>query len=198
MVVLLALGLGYLLGSIPWAWLAGKTAGVDLRQAGSGNVGTANLSREVGFTLSVVTFFLDVAKALAAVWIAAGWGEAAQVAAGWGAIVGHGWPVWLRFVGGRAQSVVLAAGLILAPVGTLIILPILGVGLFVSRLASSWLVAGPVYVVSAFVIDGVTGGVYVVGGVVLSIARRLTGSPMLQRAPLRRAWRTRLIHDREP
>ena len=80
--VFVAFGAGYLLGSVPFAWLFGRLAGADIRRTGSGNVGTANVEPVAGYPAAVVVFFLDVGKALLAVLIGSRWGPAGQVAAG--------------------------------------------------------------------------------------------------------------------
>ncbi|MFQ5948573.1 MAG: glycerol-3-phosphate acyltransferase [Acidimicrobiia bacterium] len=198
MVRLAAFGLGYAAGSITAGFVVGRAFGVDLRIAGTGNVGASNLARLVGFWPSFLAFVVDVGKALLVMWLVSDWDSSARVAAGLGLIVGHGWPIWLGFVGGRGQAVTLAAGLVLAPFGTLAILPILGIGLFASRLALSGLVAMTLYPLAALLLDGTMAAAYALGATVLAVAHRLRASPGVRRAPLRQAWQTRLLHDREP
>jgi glycerol-3-phosphate acyltransferase PlsY len=111
--------IGYLLGSIPFGVLIGKrTAGVDIRQYGSGRMGSANVLRTVGRKAAVLAACLDILKgALAVVFAGLIVGEsyllagdyalgmlAAQVLAGLAAIVGHIWPVFLKFKGGRGVA----------------------------------------------------------------------------------------------
>ncbi len=211
MTELAALAGGYLAGSIPWAFLVGRLHGVDLRRTGSGNVGTGNVYELAGFGWAFLVFLLDSAKALLAVFLAGAWaGEAAQVAAGWGVIVGHSWPVWLRLVGGRGQLVTLVAGGVIAPWGTLSLLPILGIGAALpptpvpgerggrTQLAPASLLAVLVYPLLALLFDGALAAGYAAGAAVLAVVRRLQGSAMLRRTSFREAWRTRLIQDREP
>ncbi len=195
---LLGLTLGYLIGSTPFTWLLGHTRGVDLRRVGSGNVGSANLDSAAGRTVAVAGFFLDAGKGVAAAVVGGVWGEAGQALAAWGAIAGHAWPVWLRFVGGRAQTVTLTAGAVVAPWSTLAILPILGIGFFTKNLALSWPVAVVAWPVIAVFADGTAAAVYAVGAAVLTVVRRLVGSPRMERASLRMAWLSRLLYDREP
>ncbi len=103
-IVLLAYGLG----SIPFGFLVARVrAGRDIRTAGSGNIGAANVTRIVGTGAGVLTLLLDAAKGYLAVWIAAGatsenisW----MVGAALAAIVGHMFPVWLGFRGGRGVA----------------------------------------------------------------------------------------------
>ena len=113
--------LGYLLGSIPSGWLAGRwLKGIDLREIGSGSTGATNVLRHVGKGPALVVFLIDVGKGAAAVLIARalGLGDWIQVLAGLTALAGHIWPVWLGFKGGKAVATGLGMFLGLAwPVG---------------------------------------------------------------------------------
>ena len=108
---LLSLLLGYLLGSIPSGYLAGRWCkGIDLRELGSGSTGATNVLRQVGKGPALVVFVIDVAKGAAAVLLAASLtqgeplGDWIQVAAGLAALAGHIWPLWLGFKGGKAVA----------------------------------------------------------------------------------------------
>jgi glycerol-3-phosphate acyltransferase PlsY len=99
--------LGYLLGSIPSGWLAGRwLKGIDLRELGSGSTGATNVLRQVGKGPAMVVFLIDVGKGAAAVLLARtlGQGDWIQVLAGLSALAGHIWPVWLNFKGGKAVA----------------------------------------------------------------------------------------------
>ncbi|MDA9148932.1 glycerol-3-phosphate 1-O-acyltransferase PlsY [Synechococcus sp. AH-229-G18] len=113
--------LGYLLGSIPSGWLAGRwLKDIDLRELGSGSTGATNVLRQVGKGPALVVFLIDVGKGAAAVLIARalGLGDWIQVLAGLTALAGHIWPVWLGFKGGKAVATGLGLFLGLAwPVG---------------------------------------------------------------------------------
>ena len=113
--------LGYLLGSIPSGWLAGRwLKGIDLRELGSGSTGATNVLRQVGKGPALVVFLIDVGKGAAAVLLARalGLGDWIQVLAGLTALAGHIWPVWLGFKGGKAVATGLGLFLGLAwPVG---------------------------------------------------------------------------------
>ena len=113
--------LGYLLGSIPSGWLAGRwLKGIDLREIGSGSTGATNVLRQVGKGPALIVFLIDVGKGAAAVLIARalGLGDWIQVLAGLTALAGHIWPVWLGFKGGKAVATGLGMFLGLAwPVG---------------------------------------------------------------------------------
>ena len=108
---LFTLLLGYLLGSIPSGFLAGKWCkGIDLRSIGSGSTGATNVLRNVGKGPALVVFLMDVAKGAAAVLIASALtqnnplNDWIQVLAGLAALAGHIWPIWLGFKGGKAVA----------------------------------------------------------------------------------------------
>jgi acyl phosphate:glycerol-3-phosphate acyltransferase len=108
---------GYAMGSVPFAFLVARRAGIDVRVAGSGNVGAANVLRTTGTPLGVAVMMLDIAKGAAAVFLTyLGAGTiASMAAAGAAAIVGHIYPVWLRFHGGKGVAVAAGAFAVLAP-----------------------------------------------------------------------------------
>ncbi|MDO8681784.1 MAG: glycerol-3-phosphate 1-O-acyltransferase PlsY [Acidobacteriota bacterium] len=98
-----AIVLGYAIGSLPIGFLvAQNTRGIDLRRAGSGNVGAANVYRTSGLGMAIAVMIADMAKGAAAVVIAGG--GAGAVAAGVAAVVGHVYPVWLGFHGGKGVA----------------------------------------------------------------------------------------------
>ena len=108
---LFTLLLGYLLGSIPSGFLAGKWCkGLDLRTIGSGSTGATNVLRNVGKKPALAVFLVDVAKGAAAVLLAGLLNPTSalidwiQVLAGLAALSGHIWPVWLGFKGGKAVA----------------------------------------------------------------------------------------------
>ena len=109
-----ALALGYLLGSVPWGLVLTRVAGLgDIRAIGSGNIGATNVLRTGNKGLAAATLALDVLKGAAALLIAnAVWGEGAGLAAGFSAMLGHAFPVWLGFRGGK--GVATGAGVLLA------------------------------------------------------------------------------------
>ena len=97
---------GYLLGSIPFGLLLTRAAGLgDIRRIGSGNIGATNVLRTGNKGLAAATLLLDAAKGAAAVAIAAWYsGHDAVLWAGIGAILGHAFPIWLGFKGGKAVA----------------------------------------------------------------------------------------------
>jgi acyl phosphate:glycerol-3-phosphate acyltransferase len=104
---LLAVLAGYILGSFPSAYLAGRIVKKeDIRNVGGGNVGTLNTLRQVGFVPGLLVFIADAGKGALAVLVAKwiGAGEITVFAAGLAAVAGHNWPVFLRFRGGRGGA----------------------------------------------------------------------------------------------
>jgi acyl phosphate:glycerol-3-phosphate acyltransferase len=109
---------GYLIGSVPFGLIVGKAiGGLDVRDFGSGNMGTANVLRTVGARAGAITFALDVAKGAAAIGLARRLGAdpAGQAAAGLAACVGHSWPVFARFRGGKAVATAFGGLLMVSP-----------------------------------------------------------------------------------
>jgi glycerol-3-phosphate acyltransferase PlsY len=114
-----AILIGYLVGSLPIGYLVAQAAGgIDLRRVGSGNVGAANVYRTGGRRMGIAVMLADAAKGAAAV-LLAGSGTAA-VAAGVAAVVGHVYPVWLGFKGGKGVATASGVFGVLAPWPTLI------------------------------------------------------------------------------
>ncbi len=112
--------IGYAFGSVPFAFLLARRAGIDVRVAGSGNVGAANVLRTTGAPLGVVVMTLDILKGVATVLLATAvqGTSSAAAAAGAAAVVGHIYPVWLRFHGGKGVAVAAGVFGVLAPVAT--------------------------------------------------------------------------------
>jgi glycerol-3-phosphate acyltransferase PlsY len=115
--VLLLLG-GYVLGSVPTGFLVGRAWGVDVRRAGSGNIGMANVLRTVGTWPAVITMAGDMLKGFAPVFLARFLTENEWVVAevALAAVVGHCWPVFLGFKGGKAVATGAGTTIALAPV----------------------------------------------------------------------------------
>jgi glycerol-3-phosphate acyltransferase PlsY len=138
--------LGYALGSVPFAFLLARRAGIDVRVAGSGNVGAANVLRTASAPLGIATVVLDVSKGAAAVLIAQSitGTAAATAAAGVAAIVGHIYPVWLRFHGGKGVAVAAGVFGVLTPHATLAALAVFSLVVFVTRFVSLGSIAASV------------------------------------------------------
>ena len=112
--------LGYLAGSVPFAYLLARRAGIDVRVAGSGNVGAANVLRTTGTWRGVTVMGLDVAKGALAMVLASvtNTGATLTAAAAAAAVVGHIYPIWLRFHGGKGVAVAAGVFAVLTPVAT--------------------------------------------------------------------------------
>ena len=112
--------LGYLTGSVPFAYLLARRVGIDVRVAGSGNVGAANVLRTTGTARAALVMGLDVAKGALAVLLAglANAGVTLTALAAAAAVVGHIYPVWLRFHGGKGVAVAAGVFVVLTPVAT--------------------------------------------------------------------------------
>jgi glycerol-3-phosphate acyltransferase PlsY len=138
--------IGYAVGSVPFAFLLARRAGIDVRVAGSGNVGAANVLRTSGTPLGVTVMALDITKGAASVlaaYAAAG-SVPTMAAAGAAAVVGHIYPVWLRFHGGKGVAVAAGAFGVLAPLATLVALGVFFGTVWFSRLISLGSVAATV------------------------------------------------------
>jgi len=104
-VLLTALFFGYLLGSIPFGFIITRAAGLgDVRKIGSGNIGATNVLRTGKKGLAALTLLLDALKGTIAVLVAGLYGPEAAAAAGFGAFLGHLFPVWLGFKGGKGVA----------------------------------------------------------------------------------------------
>jgi glycerol-3-phosphate acyltransferase PlsY len=118
---LAATGAGYALGSLPVGlWLGRRIRQVDVRNFGSGSMGTTNVLRTVGPAAALTTFVLDVGKGSAAVLVARALGAdaAGQAAAGFAAVVGHSWPMLARFRGGKSVATAFGGLLVVSPVAS--------------------------------------------------------------------------------
>ncbi len=155
---------GYLAGSVPFAFLLARRAGIDVRRVGSRNVGAANVLRSTGVGRALLVTALDVAKGAAAVLVAyvstGGSGVAALTGAA--AVVGHIYPVWLRFHGGKGVAVAAGVFAMLTPIATVIATTLFLVIVAATRYVSlgsvaatlalppaAWLTGAPVAVVAS-------------------------------------------------
>jgi glycerol-3-phosphate acyltransferase PlsY len=144
---ILALVASYLLGSIPFGYLAGRLTGIDVRKVGSGNIGATNVVRVLGKRYGYPVFVLDFIKGLAAVTLSSTAARIAQapwpspetlgVFAAISAVVGHSFPVWLRFRGGKGVAVSAGALFGLMPVATLVGVAIWILVFFTTRYVSA-------------------------------------------------------------
>jgi acyl phosphate:glycerol-3-phosphate acyltransferase len=177
--------IGYLLGSIPFGLLLAGLAGLgDIRRIGSGNIGATNVLRTGSKSAAALTLVLDLAKGWAAVVIAGGWGEEAALLAAGCAIIGHMFPVWLGFRGGKgvatALGVLIALAWVVALLGALVWLATAVIFRYSSLAALVATVASAV--LAPFVVDDLTAAV--IAGIALliilrhhaNIRRLITGS----------------------
>jgi acyl phosphate:glycerol-3-phosphate acyltransferase len=135
--LLAALIFGYLLGSIPFGLIFTRMAGLgDVRKIGSGNIGATNVLRTGRKGLAAATLLGDALKGTAAVLIAAQWGPQFATVAALGAFMGHLFPVWLKFKGGKGVATFIGVLIGLKPLAALIFVLIwIGVA-FASRYSS--------------------------------------------------------------
>ena len=135
---ILALAFGYLLGSIPFGLLLTRLAGTgDLRAIGSGNIGATNVLRTGRKDLAAATLVLDALKGTAAVLMAGSFGPDLAIIGGLGAFLGHLYPVWLRFKGGKGVATFLGCLFALHwPTGFVFVAAWLGIA-FLTRYSSA-------------------------------------------------------------
>jgi glycerol-3-phosphate acyltransferase PlsY len=133
---ILGIIIGYLLGSIPTAYIVSRVRkGIDIRDIGSRNMGAANVMREIGTHEGVFVGLFDVAKGAGAVLVA----QALNVSelwvfgAGFAALVGHNFPVFAGFRGGRGSAAIVGIFLVLAPKAMLVTLAVVAIPFFTTR-----------------------------------------------------------------
>ena len=138
--------LGYLLGSIPAGYLAGRIAGIDIRDSGSGNIGATNAVRVLGKRYGYPVFAMDFLKGLAAVIIASlvaknaelteRWVQIFGVTAGVCSVLGHAFPIWLKFKGGKGVATSVGVIFGLMPVAAIVVIRVWSVTFELSRYVS--------------------------------------------------------------
>ena len=110
------LGFGYLLGSLPSGVILGRLMGKDPRREGSGNIGASNVTRLLGKKAGALTLLLDVGKGVAATFIVLKlYGKSPALAAGIAAVIGHCYPIWLKFNGGKGVATAFGAMVVVLP-----------------------------------------------------------------------------------
>jgi len=130
---ILSIIIGYLLGSIPTAYIVSRTRkGIDIRTVGNGNMGAANVMREIGIPEGIFVCLIDIAKGAGAILIAQtlNISELWVFGAGFAALVGHNFPVFAGFRGGRGTATAIGIFLVLAPQVTLVTLVIVVIPFF--------------------------------------------------------------------
>jgi len=128
----------YLLGSVPTGYILGSWAGIDVRKAGSGNIGATNVARVIGKRQGILTLIADVAKGFVPVFLASHLNPSSDLIAltGLAAFLGHLYPVFLKFRGGKGVSTALGVFLGVAPWATAILAVIFTVAMLTSRTVS--------------------------------------------------------------
>lgn len=161
--MMLLLLFGYLAGSVPFAYLLARRVGIDVRVAGSGNVGAANVLRTTGAWRGVAVMALDVTKGAVAVLVAylAAGGASLAAMTGAAAIVGHIYPVWLRFHGGKGVAVAAGVFCVLAPIATAIAAAFFLVTVWLTRYISLGSIAATIALPPAAWLSGAPRGVVV-------------------------------------
>lgn len=164
---MLALMLAYLVGSIPFAFLIARRRGVDLRARGSHNVGASNVLRTAGVTSAVTAMCLDAVKGAVAVLIALRMsnGLAVPVAAGLASVVGHIYPVWLRFKGGKGVATAAGVFAVLAPLALAIASVVFVLAVWTTRYISIGSIAAAA-ALAGFTMTGEHSGAVTIGAVV--------------------------------
>jgi acyl phosphate:glycerol-3-phosphate acyltransferase len=152
MMVLIALAAGYLIGSVPFGYLAGRARGVDVRKSGSGNIGATNVLRVLGRKWGLLVFACDVLKGFISVRLAMWYGQSLlrsdlsayshwfpstlAIAAGIGCILGHTFTFWLGFKGGKGVATSAGVLLGLMPLVTLCLVSVWALVFFTTRYVS--------------------------------------------------------------
>ena len=158
MILILVFLLSYLIGSIPFGIVLARVFGLgDLRKVGSGNIGATNVLRTGNKAAAAGTLLLDALKGAVPVWIAWRYGGDAAAVAALGAVVGHCFPVWLGFKGGKGVATYLGALLAFSPLAFLVFaVAWLGVA-FVSRYSSLAALVASVVALAAILWSGAGG-----------------------------------------
>lgn len=131
----------YLAGSIPFGWLIARAKGVNIREIGSGNIGATNVGRALGGKVAALVFVLDFLKGLAPTWLAAihagpGPYPWQVVIVGMLTIIGHNFPVWLKFKGGKGVATTAGVLAALIPVTALVGITVWAILYFSTRIVS--------------------------------------------------------------
>jgi glycerol-3-phosphate acyltransferase PlsY len=136
----------YLLGSVPTGYLVGYFSGVDVRKAGSGNVGATNVARVIGRRQGIWTLIADSAKGFIPVVVAVelGFDATARALVGAAAFLGHLYPIFLKFSGGKGVATALGVILGLAPLATVCLMGLFGLVVLTTRIVSLSSIAGAV------------------------------------------------------
>lgn len=191
----------YLVGGVPIGWMVGKLAGVDLRQVGTGKIGTSNLFHSVGLLPAAVVGPLQFCQGLAPVLVAVLLGAPAWAAAGAGlaAVIGNGWPIYMQYNGGRGVASATGAVALWSWWGIGFVLVLVIVGGTLRRSALGVLIAfAGLPVVLWLTRAAPPFAVTAVGIVICLVLRRFEGYRVGRARPgdAPDSWVTRLLFDR--
>ncbi|HCD16705.1 MAG: glycerol-3-phosphate 1-O-acyltransferase [Rhizobiales bacterium TMED83] len=159
------LGLAYLLGSIPFGLLLSRMGGLgDIRETGSGNIGATNVLRSGNKFIAALTLLTDIAKAIVAILVATEFvGFPTAYWAGLAALLGHIFPVWLGFKGGKGVAVFIGTSLVISPLPGLTLLSVWLLVAVISRRSSLAALIATISVPIYMVVLGEVYGAIVVG-----------------------------------
>ena len=145
-----AITIGYLIGSVPFAQLLASRRGIDLRRVGSGSVGASNVLRTSGVRPAVVAMCLDAVKGAVAVLVAQRLSltPATHMAAGVAAVVGHVYPVWLRFKGGKGGATAAGVFAVMAPLAMAVACGVFVGAVWITRYISAGSIAAAIALVA--------------------------------------------------
>jgi acyl phosphate:glycerol-3-phosphate acyltransferase len=154
---IIAVAVGYIVGSTPFAFLLSRRRGIDLRRVGSGNVGASNVLRTSGVPAAVLAMSLDALKGSLAVLIAQllASGPAVTVAAGFASVVGHVHPFWLGFRGGKGVATAAGVFTVLAPAALAIASAVFVLAVWITRYVSVGSLAAAVTLAVATILTDV-------------------------------------------
>ena len=201
--VALAFAAGYLVGSVPLGLLVSKAlAGTDVRRYGTGNIGAANVREHVGVFPAAVVALGVFLQGLLPAWVVylLGGSEAAAAGAAVGAVVGYGWPVFLRFKGGRAVGTATGAATAISPGGFVVLLSSYVFGALLRQTSLGVLIGFVVFAAYAFYsTDSAPDRAASLLLLVVVAARRLEGlSEDLERGPFIPVFLNLLLFQRRP
>lgn len=195
---LLVLAFGYFLGAIPFGLVLTRLAGTaDIRSIGSKNIGATNVLRTGRKDLAIATLLLDALKGTFAVWFAARWGDDATLVAGLGAFLGHLFPVWLKFQGGKGVATFLGVLLALWWPGFLLFAALwLGVAYATRYSSLAALVGAGVTPLVSFAVERYQGGSGALSLVLILMAAMLIFKHKANIARLRAGTESRIGQDK--
>jgi len=192
----------YLVGGVPVGWLLARARGVDVRELGSGNVGTSNIYRNVDTGLAVVVGPMQFVQGLAPVLVARalGFDVGVLILAALCAVIGNGWPIWLGFNGGRGIAVATGAVAALNPYALLALLACYALGAALHEIAEGVLGGFLLLPLVAAVVSGAAAAVGCAGLLLLILMRRLEGvtGDVRRYGPSWRLVARRLVRDERP